>query len=70
MPIVGIVAGLIALLILLFMRAAFLVSPTGANEWFGTWSTLKAGSLHLRLFGPVWIVSILFLALMIGTVWK
>jgi hypothetical protein len=71
MPIVGIVAGSIALLLLMFMGATFLVVPDKANEWFGTWSTQHSGSLQLRVFGLVWIVLILFFALVIvGALWK
>jgi len=71
MPIVGIVAGSIALLLLVFMGAAFLVAPDKANEWFGTWTTQNAGPLQLRVFGLVWIVVILLFALVfVGAVWK
>jgi hypothetical protein len=71
MPIVGIVAGSIALLLLVFMGAAFLFAPDKANEWFGTWSTQNASPLQRRAGGLVWIVLILFIALvMVGAFWK
>ena len=62
---VGIVAGLIALLFLVFMGACFLVAPDKANQWFGTWSTQDQSAIMLRVFGLVWIIVILLFAALI-----
>jgi hypothetical protein len=62
---VGIVARLIALLLLLFMGACFLVAPDKANQWFGTWSTQRQSAIMLRVFGLVWIIAILLFAALI-----
>lgn len=65
MAIVGIVAGMIALVILVFMGAAFLIAPDKANQWFGTWTTQDQSAVMLRIFGLVWIIVILFFAFLI-----
>jgi hypothetical protein len=65
MPLMAIVAGSIALLLLIFMGASFLIAPNKANEWFGTWTTHGQSSIMLRLFGFVWIIVIFFFAVLI-----
>jgi hypothetical protein len=51
--------------------AAFLVAPDKANEWFGIWSSQNSGPLQRRVGGLVWIVLILFIALVVvGALWK
>ena len=65
MATIGLLAGLIALVLLVFMGASFLIAPDKANQWFGTWTTRGQSTIMLRIFGLVWIVLILLFAALI-----
>jgi len=65
MPVYGVVAGLIAFLLLTFVGASFLIAPDKANEWFGTLTTQSESPLALRMGGLLFIFAVLFLAALI-----
>jgi hypothetical protein len=62
MPVWATVAGSIAVVLLVFLGATFLVAPTKANEWFGTWTTQGESPTMLRIYGLVFIVLVLLFA--------
>ena len=62
MPVWATVAGSIAVVLLVFMGATFLIAPTKGNEWFGTWTTQGVSPTMLRIYGLVFIVLVLLFA--------